>query len=264
MSLLNRISLQTPESIELELTLAGIGNRAFAYAIDYILWWILLLLTFIIGGYLAESVEDLPFTFLERVENIELWILAILGLLSYGIYVGYFVFFETFWQGQTPGKRWVKIRVICDDGRPSGLVQATLRSLLRPIDDILFLGALLILLGKQEKRLGDMLAGTLVVQEEQPLTSTEILLDDRAKPLAERLVKSANIRALLPDDFAVIRTYLRRRRGMLPAAKTKLSQELAVKVKAIVELERLPQKTTTDIFLEAIYLAYQQQSSREL
>ena len=95
------------------------------------------------------------------------WVIAIMAMILYGLYVGYFVGFETLWQGQTPGKRRAKIRVIRDNAQPVGLFQSTLRALLRPVDDILFVGFLFILLGKREKRLGDWLASTLVVQTEQ-------------------------------------------------------------------------------------------------
>jgi uncharacterized RDD family membrane protein YckC len=73
-------------------------------------------------------------------ETLQLWITAIFLVLLFALYIGYFVLFETLWFGQSPGKRYTKIRVIRDDGQPERITQATLRSLLRPVDDILFVG----------------------------------------------------------------------------------------------------------------------------
>ena len=88
--------------------------------------------------------------------------------------MGYFVLCETLWQGETPGKRFVKIRVIQDNGRPITLQQATLRALFRPVDDLFFLGLLFVILGKREKRIGDWLAGTLIIQEAKGKKGTDL------------------------------------------------------------------------------------------
>jgi TPP-dependent pyruvate/acetoin dehydrogenase alpha subunit len=66
---------------------------------------------------------------------------------------------------------------------------------------------------------------------------------------------------MLPEDFAIIREYLQRRELMTAAAKAELSKQLAQQIKKIIALEKLPQKVTANLFLEAVYLAYQQQSS---
>ena len=258
MHFFNKIKLQTPESVELEFTLAGIGNRAYALLIDYLALGLTLILFWILWVYFAIQLSDL---LSQWVNRIELWLFAIALLINFFIYMGYFVFFEVFWQGQTPGKRYAKIRVIKDDGRRVGIQQAALRSLLRPIDDTLFVGAFLIVLGAKEKRLGDMVAGTVVIQEEYLVASTHFPISQEAQTLATQLPELANLSELLPDDFAAIREYLQRRREMTPKAKAELSLELARQAKSIITLEKLPSGLTPDVFLEAVYLAYQQQSS---
>jgi hypothetical protein len=186
-------------------------------------------------------------------------LVAIALIVSFCIFTGYFILFETLWQGQTPGKRFAKIRVIRDDGRPIGLQQATLRSLLRAVDDTLFLGAFLIILSRREKRLGDWAAGTIVIQSEPPVAAATFPVSSQAAGLAMQLVQSkADLSQLLPDDFAVIREYLQRRRAMAPKARKQLSLQLAQQVKGIIALEKLPAAVTPDVFLEAVYLAYQQ------
>lgn len=245
--------MRTPESVELEFTLAGIGNRALALTIDYVIWAIALIVVLICWALISTQVA----IFQERAW--QQWVTAISFLLGFIVYVGYFVYFETLWQGQTPGKRRTKIRVICEDGRPTGLQEAALRALLRPVDDLFSIGAWCIILGPREKRLGDWLAGTLVIQEEQLVAAANFPLESRAQAIADRVLATTNMGALLPDDFAVIREYLQRRNLLDSNAKFKLSRQLADRVRHFIQLENPISGVSDDLFLEAIYLAYQQQ-----
>lgn len=258
--LFNKIVIQTPESVELEFNLAGIGNRAYALLIDYVIWGIILIISLIVWAFVSFSIN---LTNNDIAKNISLWLIAIQFLIFFAIYVGYFTFFETIWQGQTPGKLFVKIRVISDNGRPIKIQQATLRSLLRPFDDLFFIGTFLIMLSKQEKRLGDLVAGTIVVQEEQQVFSKKFTITEEAKILANQLHAQANIFYLLPEDFAVIREYLQRRNEMLTSAKVELSRKLAYQVKDIIGLDEVPDGVTANIFLEAVYLAYQMKDKEQ-
>jgi uncharacterized RDD family membrane protein YckC len=258
MRLFNKFTLHTPESVELEFTLAGIGNRAYALLIDYILLG-LILIVFLVGALIFNAVLVETITNLAGSKGLQLWLIAIQGLIGFFIYVGYFVFFETVWSGQTPGKRYVKIRVIRDDGRPVRLQQSTLRALLRPFDDLFFIGVFLIVFNQQEKRLGDLVGGTLVIQEQQPMKSAALKVSTSAQSLANILLIDADISRLLPEDFAVIREYLQRREAMIPNARNDLSKQLATQVKQIIGLEKLPTKVDANVFLEAVYQAYQQQ-----
>jgi len=256
MRFFNQINLQTPESVELEFTLAGIGNRSFALIIDYIIFGLTILLVWVISAFLAfELVPNLIGNgFSNRLAQ---WIWAIQSMTTFAIYVGYFVVLETLWQGQTPGKKWTKIRVICDNGKPERLPQALLRALLRPVDDMLFIGVFFIVFTQQEKRLGDMLAGTIVVQEEvSKLTQVEISAE--AQNLATQLRIEAEIDNLLPEDFATIRDFLQRRKNIMLEYQHQLSRKLAEQVRDIIRLDNPPEGYSNNQFLEAAYLAYQQ------
>ena len=256
MHLFNRIKFRTPESVELEFTLAGIGNRAWALLIDYHILAFILVGFYIIFGVGIVQLSD--FWIKVFGANLGLWMIAIAFLIAFTIYSGYFVFFESIWQGQTPGKRFAKIRVVRDDGRPIGLQQAALRGLLRPLDEFLFIGAFLIMLGRHEKRLGDFAAGTIVIQDQIPTGSATVNISEQAKSLYEELRQIADLSPLLPDDFAVIREYLQRRSGMSPRAKSSLSFKLSQQIQSIINLEQMPAGVAPDVFLEAIYLAYKQ------
>jgi uncharacterized RDD family membrane protein YckC len=256
LELFKKVTLLTPESVELEFTLAGIGNRALALVIDNLL--VLLGISFfwffgtLFATQLAATISPSAYT------TAIVWLVAIAFLGTFLISAGYFVLFETLRQGQTPGKRFAQIRVIQDDGRPVGLTQAVLRALLRPIDDIFFIvGAVLILFDQNEKRLGDLVAGTLVIQEERVLMKRAIDLSDSAQSLARQLPTLSDMTQLQPDDFAVVREFLQRRSFMTAKAQTDLSMNLARQARALVHLETIPTGVTSDQFLEAIYLAYQ-------
>ena len=257
MRFLNRVKQQTPESVELEFTLAGIGNRAYALLIDYIVWGLILMFFLFAWAYLSIQIVELWNDLIGDQKRLELWLISLQIFILFAIYVGYFVLFEVLWQGQTPGKRFAKIRVICDDGRPIRLPQATLRALLRPVDELFFcVGFLFIILGKQEKRLGDLVAGTIVIQESSKPQAAKLIISEPAKILAKELPSQANLSVITSEDFAVIREYLQRRQVLTPEAKVKLGHKLAEQLKARISLENSPPQVSDSIFLEAVYLIY--------
>ena len=253
MKFLNRVKSRTPESVELEFVLAGLGNRTYALIIDYLIWSSTLVVILIIWALLVTQLEWL------RSETIRPWIAAIQILMLFGVYIGYFVCFETLWRGQTPGKRYVKIRVIRDDGRNVGIQQSILRSLLRPIDDLFCLGFLFILFTAQEKRLGDWVAGTILIQEGQAVAKQKIEIAPAATDLATRIIETGQIAALTPDQFATIRKYLYRYPTLAPTVKTSVSDRLARQLLTQIDLADAPPSIDTHLTIQAIYLAYQQQ-----
>ena len=258
MHFFNRINLETPESVELEYTLAGIGSRAYALIIDYLVLGLILLISLIITIFLSYQIaESENFLLINDSAKLLQWLWAIEALIAFTIYVGYFVIFETIWQGQTIGKKKAKIRVISDDGKPTTIGKSSLRALLRPIDDFLFIGVFLIALGKKEKRIGDLIAGTIVVQEEFAAhKNLNFQTTEQAQELALKLQIEADVARVSPENFAILRRYLQNRNQMISEARHKLSRKLAQQVKNMLELEDLPPETTADCFLEAVYLAW--------
>jgi uncharacterized RDD family membrane protein YckC len=253
MKFLNRVKTQTPESVELEFILAGIGNRTQALIIDYVIWSFALLFVLLVWVFLFSQVAWL------RTDPIRQWLAAIQILILFSVYIGYFVLFETWWRGQTPGKRYVKIRVIRDDGRNVGIQQSIIRSLLRPIDDLFCLGLISILVNSQEKRLGDWVAGTISIQEGQTVSDGKISISPAATDIAERLLETGRIAALTPDEFATVRKYLYRYPNLTPTAKAQVSDRLVQQLLARLELTDRPPSTNAHLTIEAIFLAYQQQ-----
>ena len=140
--------------------LAGIGSRFMALFLDalieLVLYLILLALSLLwmAGGLFGPSRS--------------IWWTAIVTLVIFCIYWGYYAIFEALWKGQTPGKRWAGIRVIKDSGRPINAFEAIVRNLMRAVDFFPFLygvGVVTMLLNSKNRRLGDYVAGTIVVHE---------------------------------------------------------------------------------------------------
>lgn len=244
------VKLLTPESVELEFKLAGIGNRALALLIDYgILFLILFCLAFVwifVGQQLANTEN----------EELSKWFNAFMFLLYFVIYTGYFVYFETVWNGQSPGKRFAQIRVIKADGRPVGLQQSALRALLRPFDDLFSLGILFIIFGKTEKRIGDIVAQTIVIQESRQTAPIEIKLSANGRKAEQEWSYLGIAKRLQVNDFAVVKDYLQRRENFTPKARSAVSYRLLEELKSKLELQEIPLGFTPEEHLEGIYCSF--------
>ena len=161
-----RISIITPDHVELDFELSGIGSRLLAFIMDQILLY-LGILTIVLLMMLAGTLN----VFSETTQQWSGTVAAtVLTFIIFFLNWGYFVLFEALNKGQTPGKRWAGLRVVLDSGLPIGWREAALRNFVR-IADIMpppacFVGGLAILLSKRGKRLGDLLAGTMVIRED--------------------------------------------------------------------------------------------------
>ncbi len=252
-----KVKLVTPESVELEFTLAGIGNRALALLIDYvILFLILLCLSFVwavVGKQLAEYNRGLI-----------KWFNAFMFVVFFVIYEGYFVFFEASFSGQSPGKRFTKIRVIKTDGRPVGLSQALLRALLRPFDDFFGIGTFLLIFHPTEKRLGDIVAQTIVVQDASRPRPRPIELSAKSEKAAMEWISLGITDSLGVQDFAVIRDFLCRRSNFTSAIRFKVSERLLRQLRQKLQLTSIPLGFTAEEHLEGIYRAYSEVHSPHL
>jgi uncharacterized RDD family membrane protein YckC len=154
-----RHQVETPEGIDLPLRPAGLMVRALAFAIDLGLRGLILGLLFIVLAFLGKLGAGLG------------------SILLFGVSWWYMVLFEVLNQGRSPGKHWMGLRVVQDDGTPIGWSASLLRNLLRFVDLLpfgYFLGAISCLQHPNFKRLGDLAAGTLVIYREQPLSRPQV------------------------------------------------------------------------------------------
>src|SRR2546423_1521016 len=157
----DELVIETPERVELHYVLASVGNRFLAAAIDHLIQVGLILVVFVFAG---------AFTDWKLFASINVWAAALTVLAVFAIYWGYFVVFETLWSGQTPGKRMMRLRVVREDGRPVRFFEVFVRNLLRlaldfqPIPSYA-IGVVSIIFSARSKRVGDFVAGTVVVKE---------------------------------------------------------------------------------------------------
>ena len=158
--------IETPERVPLHFALASIGNRFLACAIDHgiqVVTIVLVAIAFIIVASYS--------TFEGALTSAPKWVYAVMIVLLFLIFSGYFAFFEWAWSGQTPGKRWLKLRVIREDGRPITFWEATVRNLLRTFDmmpaPFYSIGLISVFASSRDQRIGDMVAGTVVVRERE-------------------------------------------------------------------------------------------------
>lgn len=217
--------IETPERVPLAFALASIGNRFLAVAIDHFIQYfslILVLWIFVSISGFGDAIKD---TGMEPIlTEMPKWTIAIMILVSFLIFAGYFAFFEWLWNGQTPGKRLLKLRVIRDDGRPITLWEAIARNLLRIFDavpgfiiPIYSIGLITIFASTRDQRVGDIFAGTVVIRErtDEAPTFTETFAGATGDSAFQRVQKKvdfkANIAALTESEVEVVESFLRRR-----------------------------------------------------
>jgi len=170
-------------------------------------------------------------------------------LFLFCLYWGYFAIFEIVWQGQTPGKRVANIRVIRDDGRPIDATAAVLRNLVRVVDllpGMYGLGVIVMLLNRNSRRLGDFVAGTVVVHERQAES-----LDPTWTPTSTRTRPTPGAARVTDAELVLIETYLDRRFEFTATVRQKAALQIAER---ITERTGLRPESGEDIddFLEAV------------
>lgn len=156
------LAIDTPENVYFNYKVAGIGSRFLAALVDTLL---IALVEIAIGVLLFLPISNLLD---DPTRQLSGWILAIFGLVTFAIFWTYYIFFETIWNGQTPGKRRVGLRVIRTDGMPITFTESAIRNLVRIIDFLpvnYALGVITMFVSDQSRRLGDLAAGTLVVYD---------------------------------------------------------------------------------------------------
>lgn len=200
----DKFTIDTPEQTSLEFSLAGAGSRFLALAIDTL---IQIAVAALVGIAAALMMRESGGTLAGP------WIAATVFLLFFLAYYGYFVIFEALWNGQTPGKRMIRIRVIKDNGQPIRAIESVGRNLLRIVDQLPFfyaIGIISVLVSKKSKRLGDFVAGTIVVHERalediKPAWETAGIANDGLKLGSEHLTL---------EDLALVEAFLNRRSSL--------------------------------------------------
>ena len=237
-----KLTIDTPEQTVLEYPIAGLGSRFIAILADTAIQVILAFLVIIVAGIVGIGMA--AFGGLGPQ-----WVVAIVVVLLFLLNSGYFALFEIFWNGQSPGKRYTQVRVIKDDGRPIGAYEAIVRNALRLVDMLPAMygvGLVSIFLSGQSKRLGDFVAGTVVVHEKtlegvRPYAETKI--DETLPPI--------DVSQVTLEEIRLIETFLNRRDSLEPVVRTNMAMQIANRLadKMQVKIYGWPR---TERFLEAV------------
>lgn len=237
------LRFETPERIALALDLAGLGARAFAWLADVLcifLLWVTALLVYSITGDLLRDLQAL--SALGQL-------LAVAGVFLSGW--GWDVAWELAGGGRTPGKRLVGIRVVRADGAPVGPAESLARNVLRVVEVPFGYapGVLAVALGPRRQRLGDLVAGTLVVRERRFDLGRYDLAGAADPRFAALRGRAAAL--LAADEFDRLTDFLRRRPELEPDARARVGARLAAALAARAGVPR-PAPGDAEPFLEAL------------
>jgi len=200
----DKLTIDTPEQVHLEFGLANLGSRFMAIFADTLIQFVAFLVLYIIDGIVLNG------AMFSRVGTYRVWVRAVIILADFCVLWGYFAFFEALWKGQTPGKRWAGIRVIKETGRPIDTFEAIARNFLRAVDwfpGFYGVGIVTMLLNSKNRRLGDFVAGTLVVHDKTSKDSDLFFNTSRTK--ADMVLYQAT--RLSVQEIELIETFLARR-----------------------------------------------------
>ncbi len=220
------LALETPEHVVLDYEIAGVGSRAAAAIAD----WLLIMVIIIIGAFgfgLAATTGSVA-------RN---WSSVAFGLLVYALQMGYFALFEGLRDGQTPGKRWLGIRTIRETGHGITFADAVARSLLMPFDLLGMIGIILVAVHPRGRRLGDLVAGTVVVRD-QPVQVRAAAASARGPVSADSDLGTPQL-----DDveFQLVREFVGRAEALPEPVRDRFASQLALRF-----AERNPERPQDD------------------
>ena len=242
------------------MPLAGIGSRFIAILIDYLICGVALVVLLILMSIIVAAFH----VFSNLSAN---WATGIFVLIIFLMIWGYFSLFEAFWNGRTPGKAAAKIRVIHQSGRGITFVESLARNLVRVIDYLpgfYAVGVIAMFLNKRHQRLGDMVAGTLVVRDrnvDEPHWSGSTSRTFTGPALtANSPIPPPHLGVVLPapaltrlstTDLEVLEGFFARRLDMDLATRAALAGRIASALCAKSGLE-IAQGTSVETFLESV------------
>ncbi|MBL4950710.1 RDD family protein [Neobacillus sp. YIM B02564] len=225
-----QMEVKTPEYVSLQFRLAGLGSRAAAFIIDQILLGIINVAIVILLIVVIQGMSSLP-AFLENsTVPIAIAIIA-LFIINYG----YFFVCEYFSGGRTLGKKLVGIRVIQDNGHSITLLSSFIRNLLRLIDSLptgYFLGIIMVFFHSKHKRLGDLVAGTIVVHERKAKrkkkpSGIEKEIQERGLAKENLVIDEWTLKSFKAKDWKLINTYAARFMQLPKAERDQMTRKIA-------------------------------------
>jgi uncharacterized RDD family membrane protein YckC len=233
----NQLVIRTPEGISFSMTLASPSVRFLAWLVDSVastafsalIFKLVMLLSIISEGFAG----------------------ALLFLLQFGIGIGYSIFFEQYWRGQSPGKRFFRLRVMDAQGLKLQPAQVVIRNLLRFVDMLpgaYLLGGGIAFWSKRYQRLGDLAASTIVVRSPKTTQpNLEQINAGKFNSFREFPHLEARLRQLVtPAEASAALQAALRRDEFEPVARVQLFAELSAYFKKLVEFPPEITETISD------------------
>lgn len=238
----------TPEAVVLDVDTAGFASRILAGLLDLTVQLLALFLITIILGIAFAGDES--------------GTLTALAVATFLMLFGYPILFETWLRGRTPGKMALGIRAVTIDGAPIRLRESTLRAMGGVVDKLLppggITGALFVLLTPRHQRVGDLIAGTIVIRDPERFVVTPALWFSAPRGL-EAYAETIDPTAITVEQYTVIRSFLTRGRVLSPQVRATIAVDLANRLAAEIR-HRPPQYVPPEAFLICAMARYQRRN----
>jgi len=236
----DRLTIATPEGVDVDLVLAGLGSRAIARLLDFAIQ---------VGAIIALVVAT-------ALAGGNGYVAAVVAVLVFLVLFGYDVAFEMLAGGRTIGKRANGLRVVGSRGQPVDLLASIIRNLMRIVDlmPLYPVGIVAVIATSRNQRLGDLAAGTLVVREvpgSRDVTEATLWMGRPTVPA--EAVAGWDVSAVGTEEVVAIRHFLARRLTLPPAIRAQLGWELAVTIGARVA--GAPDGVHPEYLLEGVVVA---------
>lgn len=257
------ITVATPENVIITYQAAGVASRFIATAIDLFLQLLLIILFSSFMNMIGAAGLGLG-DFASALGIVLVW----------ATMFGYALFFEAFWSGRTPGKKIMGLRVLRDGGYPLNFLASAVRNLLRIVDFGLvpltamplalfgLPGLICIFFSPTYKRIGDYVAGTIVVLEENSSPLGKSVLSVLTPQASYYLPCLRNIDRLTSDEYAAVRRFVSRRHEFELLVQASLGERLARPLMEKLEIEAPVQvQLQYADFLEALERRYAEENN---
>lgn len=226
---IDKHTIETPEQIGLHFAVAGVGSRFLAILIDTLIQTGIGIVAgiAIFGIILTIGPAGAP----------SVWLLALAAFAAFLLLYGYFAIFEILWNGQTPGKRIIGIRVIKESGRPLTPAETIGRNLMRIVDQMpamYAIGIVTMFLNSRNKRVGDLVAGSIVIRESRKDKQAPWLATQSPQPVGAPA--HAGAQRISMNDLRLMDTFLNRRHEMEPDIRSRMANQILARLRSQMEI----------------------------
>ena len=271
-------SFLSPEAVRLDLPVSGPAPRMLAYAIDFVLIGIILILLLVfvfesiplgarlehwIRAEILDAARKLAAAKRSSPQPVQIpgLLMAFFLLAQFLVEMGYFIFWEMVSGGRSPGKYFVQLRVVKENGAPIDIRSSVVRNVMRLVDMLpaeYLIGLLSILFSPSAQRLGDHVAGTIVVRLDRPEAAGDMPQLVDATPI---VLTREQIARLGPREVQLMRRVLRRAYQTPSTAREALLSEVAHAMRQRLDLPESPGLSALD-FLRGVLAAAERASRR--